>query len=233
MATQLKLAHLFVLATAGGAAFYGSNRLATSNAADEVAQPAVRAESVRTESVPSTVAPAAPGEVDSAPGESIQARAVPAQSDAAEAPGESAQADSASTEPVQVALADPAASSRTAAPPRTASVRAAVEVNHTANAFPSMVWTPPPPPPPPPAPPPPPPPPPSAPSLPFKFVGMMEQTADRPTAFLAKGETLHIVKVGDIVDSVYRVESLSPTQIVVTFLPLNQRQSLSVDGGQK
>jgi len=62
---------------------------------------------------------------------------------------------------------------------------------------------------------------------------MMERKTDRPTAFLAKGDALHIVKVGDVVDSVYRVESLSPTQIVVTYLPLNQRQSLSVDGAPK
>jgi len=62
---------------------------------------------------------------------------------------------------------------------------------------------------------------------------MIEQKTDQPTAFLAKGDALHIVKVGDVVDSVYRVESLSPTQIVVTYLPLNQRQSLSVDGAPK
>jgi hypothetical protein len=62
---------------------------------------------------------------------------------------------------------------------------------------------------------------------------MIEQNTDRPTAFLAKGEALHVVKVGDIVDGLYRVDSLSPTQVVVTYLPLNQRQSLNVDGGQK
>jgi hypothetical protein len=62
---------------------------------------------------------------------------------------------------------------------------------------------------------------------------MLEQKTDRPTAFLAKGDALHVVGVGDVVDSTYRIESLSPTQIVVTYLPLNQRQSLSVDGGQK
>ena len=43
MPTQLKLAHLIVLATAGGTAFYGSSRLATSDAADTVAEPVVRA----------------------------------------------------------------------------------------------------------------------------------------------------------------------------------------------
>ncbi len=75
-------------------------------------------------------------------------------------------------------------------------------------------------------------PPPAAPPLPFAFVGMLEQSSARPTAFLAKGEALYIVAVGDVIDGTYRVESLSPNQIVVTYLPLNQRQTLSPAGGQ-
>jgi hypothetical protein len=61
----------------------------------------------------------------------------------------------------------------------------------------------------------------------------LEQKSDRPTAFLAKGEALHVVQAGDVVDNTYRIESLSPTQIVVTYLPLNQQQALIVDGGPK
>jgi len=196
MAKQLTLARWIVLATAGGAAFYGSSRLAATDSADDVVAPVARAEAARVE---------------------------PATSGAARAE---------SAEPARVAVADTGAAGRAAVPAGVASARAPIEVNRTADAFPSMVWTPPPPPPAPP-PPPPPPPPPTAPSLPFKFVGMIEQKSDRPAAFLAKGDALHIVRVGDVVDSTYRVDSLSPTQIVVTYLPLNQRQSLSVDGGQK
>jgi hypothetical protein len=101
------------------------------------------------------------------------------------------------------------------------------------DAFRTATWTPPPPPPPPavPAPPPPPPPPPTAPPLPFVFVGLLEQKASRPTAFLAKGEALVVAAVGDVIDGTYRVESLSPAGIVVTYLPLNQRQSLGPTGG--
>jgi hypothetical protein len=126
----------------------------------------------------------------------------------------------------EVALADP--------PPRAAlPERAPLDVQVRADPFAGNA--PPPPPAPPPAPPPkpaPPPPPPAAPPLPFAFVGLLEQTSARPTAFLAQGEALHIVGVGDVIDRTYRVESVSPNQIVVTYLPLNQRQTLSPAGGQ-
>lgn len=100
------------------------------------------------------------------------------------------------------------------------------------DAFRTATWTPPPPAPPPavPPPPPPPPPPPTAPPLPFTFVGLLEQKSARPTAFLAKGEALVVAAVGDVIDGTYRVESLSPAGIVVTYLPLNQRQSLGPTG---
>jgi hypothetical protein len=75
------------------------------------------------------------------------------------------------------------------------------------------------------------PPPPVAPALPFRFAGLIEQGVDRPTAFLAKGEALHVVRVGDIVDRTYRIESIAPAQIVLTYLPLQQQQTLSTTGG--
>jgi hypothetical protein len=112
--------------------------------------------------------------------------------------------------------------------------RAAIDVRG-ADAFVGMSWNPPAPPP---APRPPavivaPPPAPSAPPLPFRFVGLLEQKTDRPTAFLAKGEALLVVRAGDVIDNTYRVESLSPAQVVVTYLPLAQRQTLGVAGGQQ
>jgi len=110
-------------------------------------------------------------------------------------------------------------------------IREKMAIEGTGDAFRSAAWTPPPPPPPPPAPPPPPPPPPSAPPVPFSFVGLLEQKSSKPTAFLAKGESLVIAGVGDVIDGVYRVESLSPAGVVVTYLPLNQRQTVGPTGG--
>ena len=111
--------------------------------------------------------------------------------------------------------------------------RAAIDVGSAADTFKARSWLPPPPPPPAAvaaasAPPPPP----SAPPLPFRFVGMLELKSDRPTAFLARGEALNVVRVGDVIDDTYRIESLSPAKVVVTYLPLKQQQTLSVDGGQ-
>ncbi|MFC5473634.1 hypothetical protein [Paraherbaspirillum soli] len=97
-----------------------------------------------------------------------------------------------------------------------------------ANLFAATDWTPPPPPPPPPvkaAPPPPP----QAPPLPFSFVGLLEDRS-KPTAFLANGEALLIVAAGDTIDNTYHVDTVSPTEIALTYLPLNQKQIIRIQG---
>jgi hypothetical protein len=133
------------------------------------------------------------------------------------------------------ATSDPkSASDSTLGSPSTASTPPAGRIRLTADgagdAFRAAAWTPPPPPPPPPVAPPPPPPP-TAPPLPFSFVGLLEQKSGKPTAFLAKGEALVVAGVGDVIDGTYRVESLSPTGVVVTYLPLSQRQTVGPSGG--
>jgi hypothetical protein len=37
--------------------------------------------------------------------------------------------------------------------------------------------------------------------------------------------------VGDVVENTYRVESFNAAQVVVTYLPLQQRQTIDVSGG--
>jgi hypothetical protein len=111
--------------------------------------------------------------------------------------------------------------------------RAKVAQDASSNPFAPKGWTPPPPPPPPPAPvaPPPPPPPPTAPPVPFKFIGQIEDKSAKPAAFITKGEALFVVHVGDVVENTYRVESFNAAQVVVTYLPLKQRQTIDVSGG--
>ena len=88
---------------------------------------------------------------------------------------------------------------------------------------PPVVAAPPPPPQPPPAP--------AAPKLPFAFVGMVERGALAPQAYLAKGEALLIVSAGEVIDNnTYRVESLQPNAVVMTYLPLGIRQTLNAPG---
>jgi hypothetical protein len=102
--------------------------------------------------------------------------------------------------------------------------------------FGRLSWLPPPPPPPPPAPPAPPPKPPvpTAPPLPFTFVGMLERGADKPAAFLSKGDALFVVSVGDMVDNnTYRVDTLTANELVLTYLPLNTPQTLNVAARSK
>jgi hypothetical protein len=132
--------------------------------------------------------------------------------------------------------------SRAAAAPRakqapvslTTPSRTEVPLQAAADPFVAVSFVPPPPPPPPvvPPPPPPPPPPPKAPPLPFSFVGLLEKGGPKPAAFLARGDALLVVSAGDVVDKDYRIESLSESEIVVIYLPLNERQSLTATGGR-
>ena len=76
---------------------------------------------------------------------------------------------------------------------------------------------------------PPPPPPavvrPTAPPLPFRHGGLLEDGGP-PAAFLAEGDRLHVVRVGDVVDGRYRVSGVHRGRIDLVYLPLNQTQSL-------
>lgn len=83
-------------------------------------------------------------------------------------------------------------------------------------------------------PPPPPPPPkvqeaprPTAPSLPFKYMGRMQEEGGQMVIYLTQGRRAYSVKMGDTIDGTYRLESISPGQIVLTYLPLDTRQTLN------
>lgn len=79
--------------------------------------------------------------------------------------------------------------------------------------------------------PPPPPPPavprPMAPPLPFRYVGAIEDMGQR-RALVMQGEQLHILRSGDEIDGRYRVERIGEAGIDFLYLPLKQRQSLSL-----
>ncbi|MGD7313799.1 hypothetical protein ACQCSJ_21580, partial [Ralstonia pseudosolanacearum] len=73
-------------------------------------------------------------------------------------------------------------------------------------------------------------PPPSAPALPFVYLGMLNPEAAKPQVFISSGDRLLIVSPGDVIDGVYRFESIAATEARFTYLPLNQRQVMSVQG---
>ncbi|WP_157991439.1 secretion system X translation initiation factor [Caldimonas tepidiphila] len=102
----------------------------------------------------------------------------------------------------------------------------------SADLFAVRSWQPPPPPPPPPPPvvaaaPLPPPPPPQAPPLPFTLIGRLEEGPERVVYFLRKGEHLHTVAVGDVIENTYRLEQAGGGRLTLLYLPLNQRQVLT------
>ncbi len=138
--------------------------------------------------------------------------------------------------PRNAGASDPGHSARPAEAPVEAPdvpTRARLAQNTRTDPFAPKGWTPPPPPPPKPAPPepPPPPPPPTAPPIPYKFIGQFDDKSTKPAAFITKGDALFVVHVGDVVESTYRVESFNAAQVVVTYLPLKQRQTIDVSGG--
>jgi hypothetical protein len=124
----------------------------------------------------------------------------------------------------------PTTPQRAAAPALSSAARAEVPVKAAADPFIATSFVPPPPPapvviaPPPPAP--------KAPPLPFTFVGLLEKGAGKPSAFLARGEALLVVSEGETVETDYRIESLSPTEVVLTYLPLHERQRLNATGAK-
>ncbi len=88
------------------------------------------------------------------------------------------------------------------------------------------------PPPPPPAPVQPsgPPPAPIAPPLPFTFVGSYALQGDKATYFIARGDRIYDVKIGDAVDSDYTVVGADDSSMIFNYKPLNARQSLALGG---
>lgn len=91
--------------------------------------------------------------------------------------------------------------------------------------------------PPPPAPPPVavvPPPSPSAPPLPFHFIGALQGEKignGEITAFVASNSssTVHLLKAGDVIDNTYKVVSVGNGKIEFIYLPLQTRQSLTME----
>jgi hypothetical protein len=95
--------------------------------------------------------------------------------------------------------------------------------------FGSHSWTPPPPPPveakvePPPKP--------VAPPLPFIYLGRKLENG-KWEAFLARGGDTYVVREKSVIDGTYRAESITPTTLTITYLPLRQIQTMTIGGGE-
>ena len=72
-----------------------------------------------------------------------------------------------------------------------------------------------------------PPPPPVAPAFPYAYLGGLLEDGVR-TTFYTKGDRVLPVKTGDTVDAVYRVDQMNEKQMTLTYLPLNQSQTVAL-----
>jgi hypothetical protein len=75
--------------------------------------------------------------------------------------------------------------------------------------------------------PPPAPPAPVAPPLPFVYIGKAAGDGSWEV-YLVKANKTYVVRKQTLIDGVYRVESISPPTMTITYLPLNQVQQLNI-----
>ncbi len=81
------------------------------------------------------------------------------------------------------------------------------------------------------APPPPPPPPPTAPAFPWSFIGRMIDDPQHPQVFLAKNDRLTTVRVGDNIDSNWKLLGMDAKSLRVQYAPLRQVVSVNMASG--
>jgi hypothetical protein len=72
------------------------------------------------------------------------------------------------------------------------------------------------------------PPPPKAPPLPFAYMGRFQEGGASVVIFLTRGERLYSVRVGEVIDETYRIENLTPNEVIFIYLPMDERQVLRI-----
>ena len=66
---------------------------------------------------------------------------------------------------------------------------------------------------------------PAAPALPFVYGGRYTEGSN-VFVFLSEGTKMHTVRLGDTVNSTYRIENIAPDAVTLTYLPLGLQQIL-------
>lgn len=94
------------------------------------------------------------------------------------------------------------------------------------NPFTPKSWYVPPPPPPVQAPPKP-----TAPPIPFSYVGKLEEDGGNWTVYLSKGNESFVIKKGDTFDNNYRFDGVENGNLVILYLPLSVKQTISIGEG--
>ena len=72
---------------------------------------------------------------------------------------------------------------------------------------------------------------PTAPTFPFQYVGKkLEESIWE--VYLSRGDQSFLVREGGTLEGTYRIDSITPQRLTVTYLPLGQSQSLSIGESQ-
>jgi hypothetical protein len=72
-----------------------------------------------------------------------------------------------------------------------------------------------------------PPPRPVAPPIPYTYFGMSIQDG-RTVVFVTRQDRTFVLAVGEVIENRYRVEEIRPTEVVLTYIPLNERQVMMI-----
>lgn len=70
-----------------------------------------------------------------------------------------------------------------------------------------------------------PPPKPVPPPLPFRYSGRLND-GEETTAILMRDQRVILVRANDVIDGIYRVDELTASRIVLTYLPLQAQQTI-------
>lgn len=79
--------------------------------------------------------------------------------------------------------------------------------------------------------PPPPPPRPSAPAFPYQYFGRMVDVNGKTVTYLARGDALIPIQARQLLDNAYRIDAVTEAQIVVTYVPLEEKIVIAVQAG--
>jgi len=69
---------------------------------------------------------------------------------------------------------------------------------------------------------------PTAPPLPFVFKGKLAEEGEKTAVFLNKQGRSYIVREGDVLDKIYSVDEVRPPVMILTYLPLNVKQTIQI-----
>lgn len=72
---------------------------------------------------------------------------------------------------------------------------------------------------------------PVAPTMPFQYIGKKIEDGTYEV-YLASGDKTYAVVVGTVIENTYKVDAIKPPLMYLTYLPLNQSQTISIGSGE-